>query len=120
MEVDKILVIIFSLIGIGFVYWFFLMKNSKGVVAVEKSIDIIVNGGYQPEVISIIKGKATTLTFLRTDPSNCLEEVVLPDFKIRKFLPLKKNVDIKITPEKAGQYEIVCGMGMFHGKILVK
>ncbi|MEK7580900.1 MAG: cupredoxin domain-containing protein [Patescibacteria group bacterium] len=120
MAIDKILVILFSLMSTGFVYWFFLMKNSKDVVAAGKSINIIVDGGYQPETISIALGSTTTLTFLRRDPSSCLEEVVLPDFKIRKFLPLNKKVNISISPKKAGEYEIVCGMNMFHGKILVK
>lgn len=119
MSIDKLFVITFSVFGICFTYWFFLMKNSKEVVAVNKSVNIIVNGGYQPETISIVKGKTTTLTFLRRDPSSCLEEVVLHDFKIRKFLPLNKKVDISITPKQAGEYEIVCGMNMFHGKILV-
>lgn len=120
MAIDKLLVIFFSLIGTSFVYWFFLMKSVKGVVAVNKSVNIIVNGGYQPETISIQKGKTTTLTFFRRDPSSCLEEVVLPDFKIRRFLPLNKKVDISITPKQAGEYEIVCGMSMFHGKIKVR
>ena len=119
MTIDKILVTIFSLAGIGFTYWFFLRKNEKEVVVTSNSIDIIVDGGYQPEVISIAKGKSTTLTFLRRDSSSCLEEVVLPDFKIRKFLPLNKKVDISISPNQAGEYEIVCGMNMFHGKIKV-
>jgi plastocyanin domain-containing protein len=119
MVIDKLLVIFFSLISIGFVYWFFLMKNDKAAVAAGKTIKIIVNGGYQPETISVVKGNTTTLTFLRQDPSSCLEDVVLPDFKIRKFLPLGKSVDISITPKQSGEYEIVCGMNMFHGKILV-
>lgn len=120
MSIDKLFVITLSVFGICFTYWFFLMKNTKDTIAVGNSILINVNGGYQPETISIAKGKTTTLTFLRRDPSSCLEEVVLPDFKIRKFLPLNKEVDISITPTQAGKFEIVCGMNMFHGKLLVK
>ena len=119
MSADKIIVILLSLGGIIFTYWFFLMKKDK-TIEVENSVDIAVDGGYTPSTISIPKGKTTTLTFLRSDPSSCLEEVVLPDFKIRKSLPLNKKVSIDITPKESGQYEIVCGMNMFHGKILVK
>jgi plastocyanin domain-containing protein len=119
MSIDKIIVTLLSLGGIAFTFWFFLMKKDK-TIEVENSVDIAVEGGYSPSTISIPKGKTTTLAFLRTDPSSCLEEVVLPDFKIRKFLPLNKKVNIVITPEKSGEYEIVCGMNMFHGKILVK
>lgn len=119
MSLDKILVAIFSLIGIGFTYWFFLRKNEKEVVMVSDSVDIIVDGGYQPEVISIPKGKTTKLNFIRKDSSSCLEEVVLSDFKIRKFLPLNQKVTVEVTPQKQGEFDISCGMNMFHGKIKV-
>lgn len=120
MTLDKIIVTIVGIIGIIFTYWFFLMKkDSKAVEVTDNNIDIVVKGGYKPDIISLLKGKATTLNFLRTDPSSCLEEVVLPDFKVRKFLPLNRKVAILITPKEAGTYEIVCGMNMFHGKIIV-
>lgn len=86
---------------------------------VSDSVDIIVEGGYQPEIISVQKGKTTKLNFLRKDPSSCLEEVVLSDFKIRKYLPLNQKVTIEVTPQKSGEFDISCGMNMFHGKIKV-
>lgn len=119
MTVDKLIVILFSIGGIVFTYWFFLMKKDSAIV-VNNSVDITVDGGYSPDVISISHGKTTKIYFIRKDPSSCLEEVVLPDFKIRKYLPLNKKVSISISPKKTGTYEIVCGMGMFHEKILVK
>jgi len=105
--------------GIAFTYWFFLMKRSKEVI-VKDSIDIIVDGGYSPEVISIAKGKTTKINFLRKDPTDCLEEVVLSDFKIRKHLPLNQKITIELTPQKAGEFGYACGMNMYHGKIIVK
>jgi plastocyanin domain-containing protein len=89
------------------------------IVVVENSVDIIVEGGYSPETISIPLGKTTKINFLRKDPSSCLEEVVLGDFKIKKYLPLNQTVSIEITPKKKGQFNFSCGMGMFHGKIIV-
>jgi len=119
MELDKIFVIIFSIAGIAFTYWFFLMKKEKEV-NVENEVDIKVSGGYSPEVISIAKGKTTKINFLRTDPTECLSEVVLGDFKIRKELPLNQKVTIEITPQKVGEFGYSCGMNMYHGKIVVK
>lgn len=117
---DKILVIVFSLGGIILTYWFFLMKKENDVVVVKtNTVDITVEGGYTPNSISIPKGKTTTLNFIRHDPSSCLEEVVLPDFKIRKYLPLNQTTPITITPKEVGTFEISCGMNMFHGKIVV-
>lgn len=121
MEIDKILVGLFSLAGIIATYWFFLMKkDDEAVIVKSNNIDITVEGGYSPNVISIPKGEKTTIHFTRRDPSSCLEEVVLPDFKIRKYLPLNKTTPIQITPKESGTYEISCGMNMFHGKIIVE
>lgn len=121
MTLDKVLIALFSIGGIVFTYWFFLMrKDEEAVVVKTNSIDITVEGGYTPNVISIPNGKTTTLNFIRKDPSSCLEEVVLPEFKIRKYLPLHKTTRIQVTPKKVGTYEISCGMNMFHGKIQVK
>lgn len=117
---DKLIAGVFSIGGIVFTYWYFLMKKDEEAVVVNTdSIDIVVEGGYNPETISIKKGRPVTLNFFRKDPSSCLEEVVLPDFKVRKYLPLNEKTPITITPKKEGTYEIVCGMNMFHGKIIV-
>lgn len=119
MSIDKVLVIIFGLSGIAFTYWFFLMKKEKEVIAVDE-VNIKVNGGYSPEVISIPRGKLTKINFLRTDPTECLSEVILADFKIKKELPLNQKVTVEITPQRIGEYIYSCSMNMYHGKIIVK
>lgn len=119
MTVDKIIVTLTGLTGIAFTYWFFLMKKGKKV-KVEDFVDIVVEGGYSPEVISIKKGKTTKINFIRKDVNSCLEEVVLPDFRIRKYLPLNEKVTVEIKPEKTGEFGYACGMNMFHGKIIVE
>ena len=119
MQLDSIIVTITGIGMIAFIYWFFLMKKEKAVT-VGDSVDITVEGGYSPDTIVVAKGRTTTLRFTRKDPSSCLEEVVVPEFKIRKFLPLNQTVSVEIKPEKAGEYEFVCGMNMFHGKLIVK
>ena len=120
MSLDKIIVTFAGLGAILFTYWFFLAKKEKeALVSDQDSVDITVEGGYSPEVISIPLNKATTLNFTRKDSSSCLEEVVLSDFSVRKYLPLNQKVEIKITPSKEGEFIYSCGMGMFHGKIVV-
>lgn len=118
MNLDKIFVTIFGLVGITFTYWFFLMKKDEEV-KVTGSVDITVDGGYTPSVISVPKGKSTVINFLRKDPSSCLEEVVLPEFKVRKFLTLNQKISVEIKPKKSGEFPFSCGMNMFHGKIIV-
>jgi plastocyanin domain-containing protein len=116
---DKILITITGIFGIGFVWWFFLMRKETAV-EVTNSVDIIANGGYSPEVITVKKNRPVTLNFKRTDPSNCLDEVTLPDFKQHLVLPLNEVVSTTITPKEVGEFTYSCGMNMFHGKIIVK
>lgn len=119
METSKAVVTLLGTLGIIFIYWFFLGKKEKEI-KVESEVDIIVNGGYSPEVISIPKGKKTKLNFTRTDPTECLGEVVLSDFRVKRELPLNKKVTIEITPQKSGEFGYACGMNMYHGKIVVR
>ena len=120
------MVTIFGIFGIAFTYWFFLMKKEKALVVDAADsinslqVDIIVDGGYSPEVISIPKGKTTKISFLRKDPNSCLEEIVISDFKIRKHLPLNQKITIELIPQKSGEFNFTCGMNMFHGKIIVQ
>jgi plastocyanin domain-containing protein len=120
MEIDKLLVLIGGLGFIGFIYWYFLMYKDKAVSIAGNVIDILVDGGYKPQTVRVRKGQKITLNFNRKDPSSCLEEVVLPDFGKRTFLPLNKITSIEINPKKTGEYEITCGMNMFHGKLIVE
>ncbi len=116
---DKVFVAIIGLFGIIFTFWFFLMRKEKEIVA-KTEINITVSGGYSPEVISIPLGKTTKINFTRIDPTDCLSEVVLPDFRIKRELPLNKKVTVEITPEKSGEFKFACSMNMYHGKIIVK
>jgi plastocyanin domain-containing protein len=115
---DKIIVTILGLGLVVFVLWFFLGRRVKTVQA-GREVSIKVDGGYSPESIEVPAGQRTKLIFIRTDPSSCLEEVILSDFKIRKFLPMNQPVEIEIIPKKEGEYRFVCGMNMFHGKLKV-
>ncbi|MBI2268631.1 MAG: cupredoxin domain-containing protein [Candidatus Blackburnbacteria bacterium] len=120
METDKVIVTILGILGIAFTYWFFLGKKEREVVASSDNVEITVEGGYSPEAVVIPKGKTTKITFIRKDPSSCLSEVVLGDFKIRKELPLNTPVTVEITPQNPGTFGYSCGMNMYHGKIVVR
>lgn len=118
-NLDKVIITASGALAVVLTYWFFLMKRGREV-AVSNTVDITVNGGYSPEIISIPRGKTTKINFLRTDPTDCLSEVVLGDFKIRKELPLNQRVTVELNPQKSGEFPYSCGMGMYHGKIVVK
>lgn len=118
MPLDKVIVGIGGISAILFVAWFFFGKRVQEVAA-GRQVQIIVDGGYSPEVIRVQKGQPITLNFYRKDPGDCLEEVVLPEFGVRKYLPLNQVTPVEIKPEQPGEYTFSCGMNMFHGKIKV-
>lgn len=119
MSLDKIIVTAASILGITCTYWFFLGKKEKEI-QVSDSVDIVVEGGYTPEAISIPKNKTTKINFIRKDSNSCLEEVILGDFKIKKYLPLNQKITVELTPKKTGEFTYSCAMNMYHGKIIVK
>ena len=119
MELNKLLVTTLGVGLVGLIYWFFLGKKEE-VVRASSEINIIVDGGYKPAAIRLKKGIKTTLKITRKDPNTCLEEIILPEFKIKKYLPLNEQVDIEITPQKVGEVGFHCGMNMYHGKIIVE
>ena len=121
---DKIIVTITGLFSIVGIYWFFFGKKSREAGSrsageeVSDTWTIIVDGGYKPNVIKISKNKPATLTFIRKDANSCLEDVVFPDYKIKKYLPLNKEVTITLSPPHKSS-EFHCGMNMFKGRIEV-
>jgi plastocyanin domain-containing protein len=116
---DKIIVTILGGGLIGFIWWFFFGKNEEDDFS-GNDVLIKVNGGYNPGNIVVKKYQKIKLRFLRTDPSSCLEEIVIPDFKIKRYLPLNEEVKIEFIPKEKGVYPMHCGMNMYHGKITVR
>ena len=60
------------------------------------------------------------LNFDRRDPSNCLEEVRIPNFHIAQKLILNQITPIEFMPDHPGRYEFSCGMNIFRGVIEVQ
>jgi len=75
--------------------------------------------GFSPSSIEVEAGHKLNLVFNRADKNNCGNTVVFPKLKIRKNLPVGKDVIVSITPTKAGQINFACGMGMMKGSIVV-
>jgi Cu+-exporting ATPase len=102
---------------IAFLFVFFFGRR-RAVVAASK-IAIVVDGGYAPDWILAKRGMPLTLVFDRRDTGPCTDEIVLPDFGVRRSLPTGQKTAITIVPQHAGEYTFTCGMNMLHGKIRV-
>jgi plastocyanin domain-containing protein len=121
MTLDRVLVTVAGVAAIVLVYWYFFRAAAGGAasVGVGRRIRIEVKGGYDPALIRVRAGEPVTLEFHRSETNSCTEEVVLPDFGIRTFLPAHRTTPVTITPA-AGSYEFACGMGMVRGRIVAE
>lgn len=125
MTPDKIFVTTFGLATIVFIAWFFWMAKKTGTrVAVASSgyqeALVLVKGGYTPDVIVVEHGKPVRLNFLREESASCSEMVIFADFNKSAKLPEGQTVPIEFLPDKPGEYEFACQMGMFRGKLIVE
>jgi plastocyanin domain-containing protein len=124
MSIDQIIV---TLIGLGvsvILIWFFFFSARMGVRIESKGnyqeATILVKGGYIPDVIIVEHGKPVRLNFHREETASCSEMVLFPDFNKSAKLPTGETVPVEFLPEKPGEYEFSCQMGMFRGKLIVK
>jgi plastocyanin domain-containing protein len=84
-----------------------------------REIEIIVDGGFRPDRITIAEGERVRLRFVRHEYSSCTREVVFPALNIRRELPPHRPVLIELPALRAGEYELRCGMNMIRGTIVV-
>lgn len=125
MNTISLTVNILGLAAIGWIIWYFWFWHSKPIdtkTSIEgiQEVDVIVKGGYQPSTIVAKTGQLIRLNFTRNEATTCGEEVLLPDFGKRAYLPENKTITIEVLPVNPGQYEITCGMHMYQGKLLVR
>jgi plastocyanin domain-containing protein len=81
---------------------------------------IRVRGGYTPDTVYGRVGEPLRLTFRREETAACSERVVFPDFGKSAMLPPYQDVTVELQPERAGEYEFTCQMGMLHGRLIVE
>ncbi len=118
------LVIAGGLATIGWINWYFFLTERSSVAAVSgpggvQEVTVAVHGGYDPADIRVRKGVPVRLIFDRQETSSCSEEIVLPDFGIRRFLPAFQKTSVEFTPDAEGSYEFTCGMSMLRGRLTV-
>lgn len=127
MNATDWLVILAGLIAIAWVNWYFFFAGRSAApvaaaVAGARSQEqiITVDGGYSPAVVRVKAGRPVRLVFDRKDSGSCSEEVVFPDFGIRRFLPTGTKTVIELTPPRSGRYDFMCGMSMLRGALVAE
>ncbi len=125
MDTTAIMVTLAGLGLAGFVLWYFFFSARQTASAVPSSggvqeIVITVKGGYSPDVIEVACGQPVRLHFYRDEENSCSEELLMPDFNIRRDLPAFQTTRVELLPTAAGRFEFTCGMGMLRGTLVVK
>ena len=111
--------------AIAWVNWWFLLArrpaaNASVGAGGAQEVTIRVQASYEPAEVRLKRGVPARLIFDRRETSGCSEEVVIPDFGIRQFLPAFRKTTIELTPKEAGTFEFTCGMSMLHGRLVVE
>lgn len=105
-------------------WWFFLAQRRVAVAESGTSgaqqVTIVVRAGYEPSRVRVRAGQPVRLVFDRQERAGCSEEVVFPDFGVRRFLPPFEQTTVELHPMSRGRYEFTCGMGMLHGSLDVE
>lgn len=127
------LVILAGVAAVLWVNWYFFLAQRAAVAAVATpataaldsgaaapSVTITVSGGYDPAVIRVPAGRPVRLIFDREETAGCSEEVVFPDFGIRRFLPAFERTTVEVTPPAPGTYPFTCGMSMLRGSLIAE
>jgi plastocyanin domain-containing protein len=118
-----------GLTAIAWVNWYFFLAERGATTATlaagasgetVPTVTVAVKGGYSPAAITVKAGQPVRVVFDRQETSGCSEEVVFPDFGVRKFLPAFQQTTVELTPERPGTYAFTCGMGMLRGKLVAE
>lgn len=106
------------------IWWFFgnFQKSSQqaGLSNGRQEGQVVVKGGYEPEVLYLKRGVPAEVTFKMEDGTSCLSRVIFSSLGVEKDLTKGKLAKVQIPTDKAGEIDYACGMDMFHGKIVVK
>ena len=124
MRAQDAAVLLAGIAGIAWVNWYFFRAGRAAVSAAASAgtqrAEIRVAGGYDPAVVRAKLDVPLTLVFDRQEDASCSDEVVISAFGVRRFLPAFHKTEITFTPNRAGSFDITCGMSMLHARLVVE
>jgi plastocyanin domain-containing protein len=87
---------------------------------VQQTKVIVDDKGFTPSHVEVQKGKPASLVFVRTTDDTCAKEVVFPEIKLEKELPLRTAVNIDIPTGDARTLTFQCGMAMYKSAVVIQ
>ena len=86
----------------------------------KQNVEVIVDKGYQPQIVELMKGVPAEISFKRTNEQGCLDVVHSTELGFEENLPLNEIKTVEVATDKAGEFDFSCGMDMFHGKVVIQ
>ncbi len=132
MSITDWAVLLLGLAAILWVNWYFfvaprlspLRRQGQAAEATSGSgvqeATIVIHGGYEPATIRVKSGMPVRLTFDRQETDSCSEEIVFPDFNLRRFLPAYERTTVDLPAPASGEHPFMCGMSMLHGRLIAE
>jgi Cu+-exporting ATPase len=122
VSIADIVVVVVSVAAICWLGWFFFAPrkaHSAQLADGVQRVEVVVRGGYRPDVIRVRQGVPVELVFDRQESGDCTSRVVFGDFALSAALPAFERTTVRLTPQRAGSFGFACGMNMVHGTLLV-
>lgn len=95
-------------------------QKTRQAGKVQSATVTLTGGGYQPRSLKLRRGVLAHVTFIRKIEETCGKAIAIPEYNIRHDLPLNEAVVVEFTPNKAGEFNFTCGMGMLRGTLIVQ
>jgi plastocyanin domain-containing protein len=95
-------------------------RSKRKPPSIQKVTVALTEKGYEPTNLHLRRGVLAQVTFMRKVSATCGTQIVLPDFEIKRDLPLNVPVLVEFTPQKSGTFSFTCGMGMLRGSLVVR
>ena len=123
MDIASVAVLLAAAAAIAGLAWFFFGPRRARAAELSggvQRVQVMVRGGYSPDVIRAQQGVPLELTFDRQESGDCTSRVVFPDLAVSAGLPAFERTTVRLDPARAGSFGFACGMNMIHGTLLVE
>jgi len=100
-----------------------LILSSQSSFAKEPTQEIqlkVTSDGFEPSEIKVKPGTHVILKVTRTTDQTCATQIKVMEKKLKKELPLNKEVIVALGTLKKGDVKFACGMDMISGHVVVE
>ncbi|MEO6318369.1 MAG: HAD-IC family P-type ATPase, partial [Acidimicrobiales bacterium] len=84
-----------------------------------QEVTVVVQGGYQPNLIHAQTGTPLRLVFDRREDGDCSSRVVFGDLGVNRFLAPFATTVVELPTDRPGTFEFSCAMNMIRGTVVL-